>query len=176
MPCREVTQAVPSDRPRKTRSLSIELNATSEAKPGNDRRSRKVHCPILLEATLEDIQEGFEPFDIPLDDYPNAVVGTRDAIEAKFGIPVCPHAGGLGLCEYVQHISAIDFIVVSGQLDGRSTEFADHLHEHFVDPVRVVGGHYQLPSRPGYSAEMHPESLAQLAYPHGEEWVDRHRC
>ena len=95
---------------------------------------------------------------------------------AKFGIPVCPHAGGLGLCEYVQHISAIDFIVVSGQLDGRSTEFADHLHEHFVDPVRVVGGHYQLPSRPGYSAEMHPESLAQLAYPHGEEWVDRHRC
>ena len=95
---------------------------------------------------------------------------------AKYRIPVCPHAGGLGLCEYVQHISAIDFIVISGQLDGRATEFADHLHEHFVDPVRVVGGHYQLPSQPGYSAEMHPESLAQLAYPHGEVWVDPHRC
>ncbi len=95
---------------------------------------------------------------------------------AKFGVPVCPHAGGLGLCEYVQHISAIDFIVVSGQLDGRSTEFADHLHEHFVDPVRVVGGNYQLPSLPGYSAEMHPDSLAQLAFPHGTTWVETHEC
>ena len=93
---------------------------------------------------------------------------------AKFGIPVCPHAGGLGLCEYVQHISAIDYICVSGQLDGRSTEFADHLHEHFVDPVRVVGGAYQLPSRPGYSAEMHADSLRRLAYPHGTDWVASH--
>ncbi len=97
-------------------------------------------------------------------------------LAAKFGIPVCPHAGGLGLCEYVQHISAIDFIVVSGELDGRSCEFADHLHEHFVDPVRVVGGAYQLPQRPGYSAEMWPESLADLAYPHGNVWVAPHEC
>lgn len=95
-------------------------------------------------------------------------------LAAKFGIPVCPHAGGLGLCEYVQHISAIDYICVSGTLDGRSTEFADHLHEHFVDPVRVVGGAYQLPEQPGYSAEMHADSLRLLAFPHGTSWVEPH--
>ncbi len=92
-------------------------------------------------------------------------------LAAKFSIPVCPHAGGLGLCEYVQHISAIDFIAISGQLDGRSTEFADHLHEHFVDPVRVVGGSYRLPELPGYSAEMHAGALAEFAFPHGNAWV-----
>ena len=95
-------------------------------------------------------------------------------LAAKFGIPVCPHAGGLGLCEYVQHISAIDYIVVSGSLDGRSTEFADHLHEHFIDPVRVVGGAYVLSEMPGYSAEMRSESLARLAFPHGTDWVEPH--
>lgn len=89
---------------------------------------------------------------------------------AKFGVPVCPHAGGIGLCEYVQHISAIDYVCISASLDDRTTEFADHLHEHFLDPVRIRSGRYLMPERPGYSAEMHPESLAALVYPHGTEW------
>ncbi len=88
----------------------------------------------------------------------------------KFGVPVCPHAGGLGLCEYVQHVSALDYVVVSGALEGRATEFADHLHEHFVDPVRVEGGRYRVPEAPGYSAEMHPASRAALEFPGGSEW------
>ncbi|MEX2393171.1 MAG: L-fuconate dehydratase [Actinomycetota bacterium] len=89
---------------------------------------------------------------------------------AKFDVPVCPHAGGIGLCEYVQHISAIDHICVSGSLEDRTTEFADHLHEHFVHPVRIENGRYVLPTDSGYSAEMHPDSIARLSYPGGEEW------
>ena len=84
---------------------------------------------------------------------------------AKFGVPVCPHAGGVGLCEYVQHISLIDYICVSGSLEGRLTEFADHLHDHFVDPVVVRNARYQAPTAPGYSITMKPESLAEYAYP-----------
>jgi L-fuconate dehydratase len=88
----------------------------------------------------------------------------------KFGVPVCPHAGGLGLCEYVQHISMLDYVVVSGSLDGRFTEYAGHLHEHFVDPVRVRDGRYLVPEAPGYSAEMHAASRAALEFPNGLEW------
>ncbi|HEY1739707.1 MAG TPA: enolase C-terminal domain-like protein [Acidimicrobiia bacterium] len=91
-------------------------------------------------------------------------------LAAKFGVPVCPHAGGLGLCEYVQHLSVIDYVCVSGSLDDRTTEFADHLHEHFVHPARVVNGRYVLPTAPGYSIDMHPESYASLAFPGGSEW------
>jgi L-fuconate dehydratase len=91
-------------------------------------------------------------------------------LAAKFGVPVCPHAGGLGLCEYVQHIALIDYVVVSASLERRCTEFADHLHEHFVDPVRVRGGRYLVPAAAGYSIEMRPESLAALAFPGGSEW------
>jgi len=75
-------------------------------------------------------------------------------LAAKFDRPVCPHAGGVGLCEYAQHVSAIDYICVSGALDGRMTEYAAHLHEHFVDPVRVERGRYRLPLAPGFSAEI----------------------
>ncbi len=92
-------------------------------------------------------------------------------LAARFGVPVCPHAGGLGLCEYVQHISVLDYIVVSGSLDGRMVEFADHCHEHFVHPAQVRGGRYVVPTAPGYSAEMKPESLGALAYPRGSEWA-----
>jgi L-fuconate dehydratase len=88
----------------------------------------------------------------------------------KFGVPVCPHAGGLGLCEYVQHISALDYVAVSGSLAGRMTEYADHLHEHFLEPVRVEGGRYRLPEAPGYSAEMHAASRAAFEFPGGSEW------
>lgn len=91
-------------------------------------------------------------------------------LAAHFGVPVCPHAGGLGLCEYVQHISLIDYLCISARLDHRMTEFADHLHEHFVDPVTVRGGRYVVPTAPGYSIEMRPESLAELEFPHGAEW------
>ncbi len=95
---------------------------------------------------------------------------------AKFGIPVCPHAGGVGLCEHVQHLSMFDFIAISGTMDGRVIEFVDHLHEHFVDPVRIERGRYIAPRRPGYSIEILPESRARYAYPAGQAWhVEAHR-
>jgi len=81
---------------------------------------------------------------------------------AKFGKPVCPHAGGVGLCEYVQHLSMIDFLVVSGSWEGRVAEYVDHLHEHFVHPCTVVNGRYQAPAEPGFSIEMKPETLARF--------------
>lgn len=89
---------------------------------------------------------------------------------AKFGIPVCPHAGGVGLCEYVQHLSMFDYIAVSGSLDGRRIEYVDHLHEHFVDPVVIRDGRYMPPSAPGYSITMKPESLRQYEFPNGGTW------
>jgi len=92
-------------------------------------------------------------------------------LAAKFGVPVCPHAGGLGLCEYVQHVSLIDYICVSGSLENRAIEFADHLHEHFVHPAQVRRGRYLLPTSPGFSIEMIPASLDQFEYPHGSTWA-----
>jgi L-fuconate dehydratase len=92
-------------------------------------------------------------------------------LAAKFGVPVCPHAGGVGLCEYVQHLAMFDYIAVSGSLDNRVCEFVDHLHEHFVHPVNVARGRYQAPMASGYSVEMTKESLARYAYPHGEAWT-----
>ncbi|HEY6811373.1 MAG TPA: L-fuconate dehydratase [Propionibacteriaceae bacterium] len=89
----------------------------------------------------------------------------------KFGVPVCPHAGGVGLCELVQHLSIFDYVTVSGSLDGRVTEYVDHLHEHFVDPCVVKNGAYVLPSRPGYSAEMYEDSIAKYSYPSGDYWA-----
>jgi L-fuconate dehydratase len=91
-------------------------------------------------------------------------------LAAKHGVPVCPHAGGVGLCELVQHLAAFDYVAVSGSLDGRVVEYVDHLHEHFVDPCVVTGGRYSAPMAPGYSARMHPESLARYAFPDGEVW------
>lgn len=89
---------------------------------------------------------------------------------AKFDVPVCPHGGGVGLCEYTQHISLFDYIAVSGSLDGRILEYVDHLHEHFVDPVRIERGRYQVPEAPGYSITMHDDSLERHRYPGGEAW------
>ena len=93
-------------------------------------------------------------------------------LAAKFGIPVCPHAGGVGLCEYVQHLAIFDYVAVSGSLDNRVVEWVDHLHEHFVDPAVVRGGRYVAPLVPGYSIEMLPESLERYAYPDGAAWAD----
>jgi L-fuconate dehydratase len=91
----------------------------------------------------------------------------------KFGVPVCPHAGGVGLCELVQHLSIFDYVAVSGTLEDRVTEFVDHLHEHFVDPCIVENGAYVLPSQPGYSAEMFDESVAEYSFPDGSYWKSR---
>jgi L-fuconate dehydratase len=91
-------------------------------------------------------------------------------LAAKFGVPVCPHAGGLGLCEYGQHVSLIDYICVSASLERRMIEFADHLHEHFVDPVVVRNGRYFAPQAPGFSIEMHPRSLDEYEFPGGARW------
>lgn len=90
---------------------------------------------------------------------------------AKFGIPVCPHAGGVGLCEYVQHLALFDYICVSASLENRVLEFVDHLHEHFLDPVRMQNGCYMPPEKPGYSIEMHPASLDEFEYGKGKAWV-----
>ena len=89
---------------------------------------------------------------------------------AKFGVPVCPHAGGVGLCEYVQHLSIFDYIAVSGSLEDRVCEYVDHLHEHFVDPCVVRNARYLAPSRPGYSITMKPESLEAYEFPAGRVW------
>jgi L-fuconate dehydratase len=88
----------------------------------------------------------------------------------KFGIPVCPHAGGVGLCEYVQHLSIFDYVCVSASLESRLLEFVDHLHEHFVDPVRMRNGRYMPPTAPGYSITMKSQSLDEHEYPSGIAW------
>ncbi|NUR88871.1 MAG: L-fuconate dehydratase [Nonomuraea sp.] len=93
-------------------------------------------------------------------------------LAAKFGIPVCPHAGGVGLCELVQHLQMFDYVAVSGSMEGRVIEYVDHLHEHFVDPVVIENGRYAAPDRPGFSAEMHEESIAAHTFPGGVVWRD----
>ena len=94
---------------------------------------------------------------------------------AKFGVPICPHAGGVGLCEYVQHLSIFDYIAVSACLENRIVEYVDHLHEHFVTPVVMNGDRYMPPTQPGYSIEMKAESLAHYEYPFGEAWKSNGR-
>ncbi len=94
-------------------------------------------------------------------------------LAAKFGIPVCPHAGGVGLCEYVQHLAVFDYLCVSALLENRIVEYVDHLHEHFVDPVAMRNGRYTLPQAPGYSITMKPESLREYEYPGGSVWRAR---
>jgi len=91
---------------------------------------------------------------------------------AKFGVPFCPHAGGVGLCDYVQHLSMFDDIGISGLMDGRVIEYVDHLHEHFEDPVIVRRGRYAAPVRPGYSITIREASRLAYRYPHGEVWMD----
>ncbi|WP_337182855.1 L-fuconate dehydratase [Shinella sp.] len=86
---------------------------------------------------------------------------------AKYGLPVWPHAGGVGLCEYVQHLSMIDYIAVSGTKEGRVIEYVDHLHEHFIDPCRIENAAYMPPSRPGFSIEMKPQSIAAHTFGRG---------
>ena len=93
---------------------------------------------------------------------------------AKFKIPVCPHAGGVGLCEYVQHLSMIDYIAISGSMEGRIIEFVDHLHEHFYEPVVIKNGAYMPPVAPGYSITMKEQSLKDFNFPNGKEWNNQY--
>ena len=88
-------------------------------------------------------------------------------LAAKYGLPVCPHAGGVGLCEYVQHLAIIDYLCVSGTTEGRVTEYVDHLHEHFVNPCIVKNAAYIAPTAPGFSIEMKAETLRQFAFDSG---------
>ncbi|HZT19432.1 MAG TPA: L-fuconate dehydratase [Dongiaceae bacterium] len=93
----------------------------------------------------------------------------------KFGVPVCPHAGGVGLCEYVQHLAMIDFVCISASMEGRVLEFVDHLHEHFLDPVVLRAGRYMPPTAPGYSIAMRPDSLERYEFPAGAAWLEQSR-
>ncbi|MFE6159967.1 L-fuconate dehydratase [Streptomyces sp. NPDC056486] len=92
-------------------------------------------------------------------------------LAAKFGVPVCPHAGGVGLCELVQHLSMFDYVALAGTTENRVIEYVDHLHDHFIDPVVLREGHYMAPTAPGFSATMRAESLAEFTYPDGAFWA-----
>lgn len=92
-------------------------------------------------------------------------------LAAKFGVPVCPHAGGVGLCELVRHLSVFDYVSVSATRSGRAIEWVDHLHEHFTDPAVVRGGYYLTPGKPGFSARMHDATLRRYRFPDGPEWT-----
>jgi L-fuconate dehydratase len=94
-------------------------------------------------------------------------------LAAKFGVPVCPHAGGVGLCEYVQHLSIFDYICVGASLENRVLEYVDHLHDHFLDPVVIRNGRYMPPEQPGYSIEMYPETLKDFEFLTGKVWAAR---
>lgn len=92
-------------------------------------------------------------------------------LAAKHDVPVCPHAGGIGLCEHVQHFSMFDYIAVSGSLDGRMIEYADHLHEHMVQRLVVSGGRYRAPLGPGLGVELEAESVEHYRFPDGKHWA-----
>ena len=100
---------------------------------------------------------------------PNEIVGVL-LLADKFGVPVCPHAGGVGLCEYVQHLSIYDYVAVSASLENRVLEYVDHLHEHFLDPVIVKDGRYLPPKAPGYSITMKEDSRQAHSFPGGTAW------
>jgi L-fuconate dehydratase len=91
-------------------------------------------------------------------------------LAARFGVPVCPHAGGVGLCELVQHYSFFDYAAVSASQEGRFIEYVDNLHEHFAEPVRIVRGRYQAPQLPGNGAEMLLDSRTRWTFPDGAGW------
>lgn len=92
-------------------------------------------------------------------------------LAATFGVPVCPHAGGVGLCEVVQHLAMFDFVAVAGDVEGRIVEMADHLHEHFVHPVVIRDGRYVAPTGPGFCSELRPEAIAEFRFPEGPAWA-----
>ncbi|MGC8488849.1 MAG: enolase C-terminal domain-like protein [Clostridia bacterium] len=124
---------------------------------------------IVFKQLLQDRSIGFCQVDACRLAGPGEVLAVL-LMAAQAGIPVCPHAGGVGLPEYVQHLAMVDYIAVSGSLENRALEYVEHLHEHFVHPVTVRAGHYQAPAAPGYSAELKHDSLERYRYPDGAEW------
>jgi L-fuconate dehydratase len=90
---------------------------------------------------------------------------------AKFGLPVCPHAGGVGLCEMVQHLAMFDYVAVGGENQDRIVEFVDHLHEHFVVPTEIKSARYMPPVKAGAGAQMFDKSVSDFTYPDGPEWI-----
>lgn len=127
------------------------------------------HNAVMFKQLLQADAIGFAQVDSCRLAGPNEILGVM-LMADKFGVPVCPHAGGVGLCELIQHMSLVDYICVSGSLDNRVLEYVDHLHEHFVDPVVTKGGRYMPPKRPGFSAEMKADSVAAHSYPDGAVW------
>jgi L-fuconate dehydratase len=128
-----------------------------------------VHNRVMFKQLLQADALGFCQIDACRLGGVNEVVAVL-LLAAHHGVPVCPHAGGVGLCELVQHLSAFDFVAVSGSFDDVVVEYVDHLHEHFVDPVRTSTGRYLAPREPGYSAEMRRTSLEEYRFPDGPCW------
>ena len=128
-----------------------------------------VHNRVMFKQLLQADAIGFCQLDACRLGGVNEVVAVL-LLAAKFAVPVCPHAGGVGLCELVQHVSAFDFVAVSGSLEDVVVEHVDHLHEHFVDPVRTEAGRYLAPLAPGYRAQIRRESLVEFAFPAGPVW------
>jgi L-fuconate dehydratase len=137
-----------------------------------DGRHGTRDCRVMFKQLLQAEAIGFCQVDACRLGGVNEVVSVL-LLAAAYDIPVCPHAGGVGLCEYVQHLSAFDYIAVSGSLDRRMTEYAEHLHEHFVSPASVHLGRYVLPAAPGYSIEMRADSRSEYAFPDGPAWAVR---
>jgi L-fuconate dehydratase len=93
---------------------------------------------------------------------------------AKYNVPVCPHAGGIGLCEYVQHLSMVDFIAISGSMQNRMIEYVDCLTDHFVNPAKVSNGRYLVPKDCGYTVNIKESSLNDYSFPLGSAWTKNH--
>jgi len=129
-----------------------------------------VHNRVMFKQLLQADAIGFCQIDSCRLGGVNEVVAVL-LLAAKFGVPVCPHAGGVGLCEYVQHLSLFDYVAVSADLTDRVIEYVDHLHEHFVSPVVMCDDRYMPPEDPGYSAEMHGDSLERYLFPGGGAWI-----
>ncbi len=130
-----------------------------------EHMANRVICKQILQAGAADV--------LTIDACRVAGVNENLAIlllAAKYEVAVCPHAGGVGLCEMVQHLAMFDFVGVSASATGRVMEYVDHLHEHFTDPVRIVAGHYLAPTRPGFSTTLRPKSLRDYEFPAGAVW------
>jgi L-fuconate dehydratase len=128
-----------------------------------------VHNRVMFKQLLQAEAVGFCQLDACRLGGVNEVIAVQ-LMAAKFGVPVCPHAGGVGLPELVQHLSTFDYVAVSGRLEDVVVEYVDHLHEHFLDPVTIKSGRYVVPGKPGYSAEMYPDSIIRYRFPDGAEW------
>ena len=138
-------------------------------KPIRVATGEHVHNRIMMKQLLQAGATSFLQIDA------TRVAGVNEniaiiAMAAKFGVPVCPHAGGVGLCEMVQHLAMFDSIAVTGHHPDRVVEFVDHLHEHFVVPTVVKNGHYIAPRAPGAGAQMKPVSIEEYTYPTGKMW------